>query len=142
MFRNIPNNYTREMLLELLDAEGFNKKYDFVYLPIDFHKGAGLGYGFVNLISEEEATNFMLHFNGFTKWVLKTSQKEGAVSWAEPLQGLKSYVDRYRNSPVMHADVPDSHRPLLFFLGERIPFPPPTKSIKAPRKKHVSQNVN
>merc|ERR1719163_748335 len=32
MLRNLPNNYTRAMLLKLIDSEGFGGKYDFVYL--------------------------------------------------------------------------------------------------------------
>ena len=34
MIKNIPNKYTREMLIELFDRT-HKKKYDFLYLPID-----------------------------------------------------------------------------------------------------------
>ena len=34
MIKNIPNKYTREMLIELFDKT-HKKKYDFLYLPID-----------------------------------------------------------------------------------------------------------
>ena len=36
MLRNIPNKYTRDMILEEIDAHNFKKKYDFFYLPIDY----------------------------------------------------------------------------------------------------------
>ena len=36
MLRNIPNKYTRDMLLQEIDSWNFKKKYDFFYLPIDF----------------------------------------------------------------------------------------------------------
>ncbi|CAE7621292.1 ML3, partial [Symbiodinium sp. CCMP2456] len=50
MLRNLPNNYTRDMLLELIDSMGFRGQYDFLYLPIDFQTHACLGYAFVNLV--------------------------------------------------------------------------------------------
>merc|ERR1740123_2226645 len=40
MLRNLPNDYTRDMLLALLDKEGFQGKYNFVYLPMDFKRMA------------------------------------------------------------------------------------------------------
>lgn len=36
MLRNIPNKYTRDMILEEIDMFNFKKKYDFFYLPIDY----------------------------------------------------------------------------------------------------------
>ena len=36
MLRNIPNKYTRDMILEEIDKCSFKKKYDFFYLPIDY----------------------------------------------------------------------------------------------------------
>lgn len=134
MLRNIPNNYNRDMVLELLDAEGFATRYDFVYLPMDFHRTAGLGYAFVNLVSVSTAEEMKSHFHGFTAWKL-ASQKVCEVAWGEPLQGLEAHIERYRNSPVMHEDVPDKYKPVLYRNGERIPFPAPTKRLRPPRVK-------
>jgi hypothetical protein len=132
MLRNLPNNYSRRMLLALMDEEGFAGKYDFVYLPIDFKSQASLGYAFINLVSEEESRRFAKHFNGFSRWALP-SQKVCRVSWSMPHQGLEAHVERYRNSPVMHEGVSDEFKPVLFENGSRLPFPPPTKKIRAPR---------
>lgn len=134
MLRNIPNNYTREMLLELLDGEGFAAQYDFIYLPMDFSRMAGLGYAFINLVSNAVAERVKNHFDGFNRWSL-ASQKTGEVSWGEPLQGLEAHIERYRNSPVMHEDVNEKYRPLLFQDGVIVPFPEPTKRIRPPRVK-------
>lgn len=35
MIKNIPNKYTKQLMLQTLDV-GFKDAYDFFYLPIDF----------------------------------------------------------------------------------------------------------
>jgi hypothetical protein len=132
MLRNLPNDYTRAALLELMDQRGFPLKYDFVYLPIDFKFQAGLGYAFVNFVSPQDAQRCWEVFEGFQDWGLKTS-KTCSVTWGDPLQGLEAYITRYRDSPVMHNDVPDEWKPVLFKDGRRLPFPPPTKFLKPPK---------
>jgi len=132
ILRNLPNNYTRTMLLDLLHSEGFGLAYDFVYIPIDFSTQAGLGYAFVNLVSASDALTFWAHFEGFQRWSVP-SEKVCTLNWSAPIQGLASHVERYRNSPVMHEAMPDEWKPALFFGGERVIFPAPTKIIKAPK---------
>lgn len=146
MLRNIPNDYTRSMLLEMLDREGFAAKYDFVYLPIDFHRFASLGYAFVNCVTGADAENMKEHFQGFIQWKV-SSQKVCDVCWGDPLQGLLAHIDRYRNSPVMHEEVPDEYKPVLLMGGVRSPFPAATKRIRPPRVKrghimHVNHAVD
>lgn len=55
MLRNLPLKYTRTMLLDLLDSEGFKGRYDFFYLPSNFETSLGFGYAFVNFSSEDDA---------------------------------------------------------------------------------------
>lgn len=133
MWRNLPNNYTRDGLLELMQQLGFEGAFDFFYSPIDFSSNALVGYAFVNFISTEEADRFYSQLHGFTKWTLK-SEKVSEVTWSS-LQGLTHHIDRYRNSPVMHADVSDENKPVLMQDGKRIAFPEPTKKIRAPHLK-------
>jgi hypothetical protein len=134
MMRNIPNNYTRAMLLELLKQQGFvTAFYDFVYLPIDFKKKVGLGYAFINFIDHKTAKEFQQHFSGFSNWAAK-SKKVCKVTWSDALQGLEAHVERYRNSSVMHESVLDEYKPVLFKNGERVPFAPPTKRLCAPQE--------
>jgi len=135
MLRNLPNDYTRNMLLELLDNEGFEGRYNFVYLPMDFKRMAGLGYAFVNMETPEDAMEAWKHFDGFKQWTLQ-SMKVCEVAWGEPLQGLEQHIDRYRNSPVMHEEVDENFKPVLLNKGQRIPFPGPTKRIRPPRMKY------
>mmetsp|Transcript_70874 Transcript_70874/g.196901 ORF Transcript_70874/g.196901 Transcript_70874/m.196901 type:complete len:348 (-) Transcript_70874:140-1183(-) len=132
MMRNIPNNYTRELLLELINEHGFENCYDLVYLPVDFKSEVGLGYAFINLTTSQEAERFRWHFQGFRNWSV-LSEKVCEVSWSDVLQGIGSHVERYRNSPVMHESVPDEWKPAIFKEGKRVPFPVPTKKIRAPR---------
>lgn len=133
MLRNLPNDYTRTMLLDLMDEQGFASCFDFIYLPMDFKRKAGLGYAFVNMVTPAEAERVFSSLHGFSAWKLFSSSKVLEVAWGDPLQGLEPHVNRYRNSPVMHEDVPDEFRPMLFKDGVRIDFPPPTRKLRVPR---------
>jgi hypothetical protein len=132
MLRNMPNNYSRTMLLELLDTEGFAGQYDFLYLPMDFQSRASLGYAFINFTSSDAAESFWRVFDGYSNWAIP-SRKMSGVSWSGPHQGLEAHIERYRNSPVMAESTPDEYKPILFDQGVRIPFPAPTRRIRAPR---------
>merc|ERR1719281_364085 len=100
---------------------------------MDFHRMAGLGYAFVNLVDHATAERVKAHFEGFQNWKL-ASQKICEVSWGEPLQGLEAHIERYRNSPVMHEDVKEIYKPILLKDGVRIQFPEPTKRTRRPRR--------
>jgi len=132
MMRNIPNNYTRTRLLDLLNSEGFLGAYDFLYLPMDFQTEVGLGYAFINLVNHNVATRFHDYFQGFSSWSLQ-SDKVCQMSWSDIHQGLQAHIDRYLNSPVMHDSVPDRFKPVLFTRGVSITFPKPTAIIRPPR---------
>jgi len=132
MLRNLPNNYSRAVLLAMLDDEGFAGTYDFLYLPIDFKSRACLGYAFINFVHSSIVPKFWRTFEGFTKWIFP-SKKVCGVSWSGPHQGLEAHIERYRNSPVMHSSVPDEYQPVLFEHGVRKLFPPSTKLPRAPR---------
>jgi hypothetical protein len=137
MMRNIPNDYTRAMILDLLDSLDLAGRYNFVYLPIDFQRVSSLGYAFVNLVNHDDAEKAFRGLQGFQDWKV-SSQKVCEVCWGEPLQGLSAHVERYRSSPVMHNDVPDQFKPILLQDGIRVAFPPPTKRIRPPRAKRTS----
>eukprot|EP00928_Gymnodinium_smaydae_P061180 TRINITY_DN45331_c0_g1_i1.p1 TRINITY_DN45331_c0_g1~~TRINITY_DN45331_c0_g1_i1.p1 ORF type:complete len:429 (+),score=62.64 TRINITY_DN45331_c0_g1_i1:49-1287(+) len=141
MLRNIPNRYTQSMLLSLLEEHSFANRYDFVYLPMDFRNGVNLGYAFVNLLTHEDAKRLMNRFQGFNSWFLD-SAKVCETSWARPIQGLLEHVERYRNSPVMHSSMPDEYKPMVFQNGERVPFPPPTKAIRAPKLRPIRDRMD
>jgi len=134
MMRNLPNDYTRDMVLTLLDSKGFQGYYDFFYLPVDFQRGSGLGYAFVNFVSHGYAEHARQVFQSFKDWKIP-SQKVLEVSWSGFSQGLEANIERYQNSSVLHPSVPEEFKPLLFVNGLRVAFPSPTKAIKHPRLK-------
>lgn len=134
MLKNLPNDYTRDMFLKLLDSEGFSGSYDFLYLPVDFRRWAGFGYAFVNAVTHADAKRMKQHFEGFQTWKLG-SAKVCEVRWGEPLQGLDMHIERYRNCPVMHELVQDEFKPVVFHRGQRVAFPAPTKRIRPPMNK-------
>lgn len=135
ILRNLPLECTRDMLLQLLDAEGFWGYYDFLHLPVDFQTKAGLGYALLNLVNHNAATCVMNHFAGFSRWPFP-SDNVCTTAWNAPQQGLAAHIDRYRNSPLMHASVPEVYRPAIFENGVRVRFPSPTTKIRAPRIRH------
>jgi len=133
MLKNIPNNYTRDMVLNLLDETGFAGLYDFAYLPFDFEKKANLGYSFVNFVRGDIVPSFWKVFSNFSDWATP-SVKVATVKWSSPLQGVQSHIERFRNSPVMHKSVPEKYKPVILLDGKHQPFPGPTKRVKPPHK--------
>ena len=131
MLRNLPNNYTRDMFLELLDENGFKCQYNFVYLPFDWCRDANLGYAFVNMVNSKAVDRLRSTFQDFSDWSIP-SVKVCQVRWSHPHQGLKAHIERYRNSPLMHKSVPEHFKPMIFENGVPQPFPKPKNSIKPP----------
>lgn len=126
MVRNIPNKYTRQMLVDQLNRE-YQGEFDFLYLPIDFKHECNVGYAFVSFRSVEVCQRFISQFHGVdAKDCLPgfNSKKVVEVTRARS-QGLAENVKRLRNSPVMSQlhDHPE-WLPLLFAeSGEPRPFP-------------------
>jgi hypothetical protein len=135
--RNIPNNYTSRMILDLLNGVGFKNCYDFFYLPHDFKrlpKHANVGYFFVNFVSHEVAAQAWNALDGYKNWPM-ASNKMLSTSWATKTQGLHACIERYQNSPVMHRNVPFECKPMLFHDGEAIPMLSTKDRVKHPRYK-------
>jgi len=132
MLRNLPTCLSCQDLVDALHAAGFAGTYDFVYLPIDFRRGLGVGYAFLNVVEHSAAAAIMDMFQGFSAsaWSSK-SRKVVEVCWSEQ-QGLSALVERYRNSRMMHKNVPNQFKPMLLSNGMRVPFPEPTRKIRAP----------
>ncbi|GMY06857.1 protein terminal ear1 like [Fagus crenata] len=113
MIKNIPNQFTRKTLLNILDkhCREENQKtdsgsctsaYDFVYLPMDFMKcwdegkTANLGYAFVNFTNAVAAFRF---YNAFHKyeWEVNQNKKTCEVTVAK-LQGKEDLSGNFTHS--------------------------------------------
>ncbi|KAK9056086.1 hypothetical protein SSX86_027174 [Deinandra increscens subsp. villosa] len=107
MLRNIPNNYTRALLVEFLEdhCRTENEKednlvrsaFDFVYLPVDFKQRLNAGYAFVNFTTSEAAWRFRVCVKG-KPWKLFQSRKIADVTRAR-IQGkdaLMGHFERIR----------------------------------------------
>jgi len=145
MLRNIPNNYTRADMLDLLDTlrddEGVTiaTRYDFFYLPIDFGSNRGKGFAFVNLVTHADALRAWQMLDSFSGWK-GSSTKCLKVVWAlDEYQGLAANIEHYRNNEVMHPAWDDSVRPLVFESGTPVTFPGPTERIPTPRRRRGRQ---
>lgn len=133
MMKHLPQFFTRTQFRRFLDSQGFAAKYDFVYVPTAFRSGQSFGYAVVNFIATGIAEEAIRKLQGCQS-VDPEDAKGLEVCYSHPNnQGLNANIDRYRNSPVMHDEVPDEQRPMLLKGGEPLKFPSPTKRIHAPR---------
>ncbi|KAF7848582.1 hypothetical protein BT93_L1827 [Corymbia citriodora subsp. variegata] len=110
MIRNIPNKYTRELLIDFLDkhcqmenqkaeAEGDDaiiSAYDFVYLPLDLRRKANLGYAFVNFTSPRAVWKFKVATNN-QRWELFYSSKIRQIATAK-YQGKEALMRHFENT--------------------------------------------
>lgn len=132
MLRNIPNKYTREMLIKQLQID-FNGLFDFMYLPIDFKNKCNVGYGFINFRNQEACERFVENFHGVDvrKCLPGLNSKKIVEVTPARVQGLIENVRRLKNSPVMNQlqDHPE-WMPLLFDeRGNEEPFPNPDQAL-------------
>jgi hypothetical protein len=132
LLKNIPSSCTTSMLVDMLNSQGFEGCYNFVYAPTDFRSLTSFGYGFVNLISYDVAVRMMEALEGYDGFA-STGVTSMEVCWSMPHQGLDLQIRRFQNSPVMHPSVPDEIKPMIFIDGVRSPFPEPTKQLREPR---------
>ncbi|XP_020577379.1 protein MEI2-like 2 [Phalaenopsis equestris] len=123
MIKNIPNKYTREMLLAAID-ENHKGTYDFLYLPIDFKNKCNVGYAFINMASPSHIISFHQAFSG-KKWERFNSEKVSSLAYAR-IQGKAALVAHFQNSSLMNED--KRCRPILFDsegmeYSDQEPFP-------------------
>lgn len=102
MVRNIPNKYTKELLLDTID-EYFKDAYDFLYLPIDFKNNCNVGYAFINFKELKSIEPFYKRFNK-KKWAIFNSEKICVIKYAR-IQGKEECERHFRDSSLMKQPV-------------------------------------
>ncbi|PON67788.1 Nucleotide-binding alpha-beta plait domain containing protein [Trema orientale] len=125
MIRNIPNQFSRDDLLKILDmhcrsenkgSSGVCSKYNFLYLPMDFNqywfrgKVANLGYAFVNFTSAVGAWRFHNSFHNYN-WRVPRNNKICEVTVAK-IQGIGSLMENFRSK--MFFCHSDKYLPVMF----------------------------
>jgi RNA recognition motif-containing protein len=128
VLKNLPDNCTNAMVLELLAQAGLTGQCDFLYVPTDFRNFSAFGYAFVNFVCHEQAQLAITRLSA-----LEFDGTALEATWCADHQGYAVHVRRYRNSPVMHASVPEAYKPMIFKNGVQQSFPAATKKIKEPR---------
>mmetsp|Transcript_27915 Transcript_27915/g.80022 ORF Transcript_27915/g.80022 Transcript_27915/m.80022 type:complete len:390 (+) Transcript_27915:39-1208(+) len=144
MLRNIPNKYTRDMLVEQLNRN-FKGQYDFLYLPIDFKNKCNVGYAFINFCSEKQYRRFTEMFHMVPVSVCLPGLKSWKIAEVTParVHGFEKNVERLRSSVVMMElkDHPE-WMPMTFVpvTGVETPFPTPTYSPAQLEKSRKQQH--
>lgn len=132
MLRNIPVQFSRSDLLELLAAHDCLMDVRFLYLPLESATGSAFGYAFVAFANGYMAENCRSLLDGMEMSTGKALQ----VDWSSSSFTANEEVERFRNSALMHPSVADALRPIVLVNGIRTTFPAPTKKLRVPRQRY------
>jgi len=119
MLRNLPRALTNQMLVDVLDHQGFQGSYDFVYLPRDMRKLRCFGYAFIHWVSVDHAMSVVKHFDGFSAWPVGSRPCRATMNSET---GLASVLERLQGSAVLRPETPDEFRPLILSNGSLVPL--------------------
>jgi hypothetical protein len=92
MIKNIPNKFTREMLIKIID-QNFRGTYDVFILPTDSNHYKNFGYSFINFTNSYYIPYFYYMFNG-NKWSFTNSKKICEITYSK-IQGKNNLLNHY-----------------------------------------------
>merc|ERR1719158_2769711 len=108
MIRHIPNRYSQRMFLSEIRRSGFDRTFDFIYMPIDFRNKNNVGYCFVNFIDYKYARQFVEQFEGKKLRAFKSSKCLGITP--AHTQGLIANMGSFNTT---HLHVPPEAQPMV-----------------------------
>ena len=94
MIKNIPNKFTRSLLLSTID-QNFKGTYDLFILPTDGNRNKNFGYSFINFTSSYFIPYFYFMFNN-KKWSSTNSKKICEITYSK-VQGRSNLISYYAN---------------------------------------------
>ena len=129
MIKNIPNKYSKETLLEVINRNLMGK-FDLLYLPRDKKLTKNFGYAFINLTEHMHIIYFYHLFQG-KLWPNTVSQKKCELTYAK-IQGKTNFLKHYPQENVCNNEdllkteernneiiIPKVKMVFHFFLGIR-----------------------
>jgi len=122
MVRNIPTRFTSLTLIDVLREHGFDKTFDFLYLPMDFRTKKNCGYAFMNFVNAQYAQQFIKTFQGLPLKAA-TSQKLLDIIPSRR-QGFIENISVFESSDLLSTTNHHSacFKPLVLKDGELIPL--------------------
>ena len=94
MIKNIPNKFSRIILLNTIDQH-FKGTYDLFILPTDGNRNKNFGYSFINFTSSYFIPYFYFMFNN-KKWSSTNSKKICEITYSK-IQGRTNLISYYVN---------------------------------------------
>ena len=99
MIKNIPNKFTGELLLNIIN-QNFKNAYNIFILPADNNKNKNYGYAFINFVSSYFIPYFYSLFDG-KMWSKTNSKKICEITYSK-IQGRKNLMTHYPGKIVYH----------------------------------------
>merc|ERR1712100_530322 len=109
MLRNMPVRYTQRMFLAEIRRAGFDRTFDFIYMPMDFKTRNNHGFCFLNFIDFNFARQFVQEFEGRRLAAFK-SPKKIEISAANT-QGLYGNMNSFQGA---EKEIPPEFQPIIF----------------------------
>ena len=108
MIKNIPNKFSRDLILKIINQE-FEGAYDLFVLPTDANGYKNFGYSFINFTNTYYIPYFYFIFND-KKWPNTNSKKVCEITYSK-IQGRNNLISHYSNKIIYKNDLSKKMKP-------------------------------